>query len=93
MTSTTTPVRRSGTSTNFDSNPGSAPLWLSVRRPHPLEQAGVPPLGRAIGRLEAGVIQRPVATTLEHGVEPGSVCSRQPDMAWACSCGGAGRGP
>jgi len=33
LASTTTPVRRSGTSTSFDPNPGSAPLWLSVRRP------------------------------------------------------------
>ena len=30
---TTTPVRRSGTSTSLEPNPGSAPLWLSVRCP------------------------------------------------------------
>ena len=33
LASTTTPVRRSGTSTSLDPNPGSAPLWLIVRCP------------------------------------------------------------
>ena len=33
LASTTTPVRRSGTSTSLVPNPGSAPLWLSVLCP------------------------------------------------------------
>ena len=31
LASTTTPACRSGTNTSLDPNPGSEPLWLSVR--------------------------------------------------------------